>query len=336
MVRIKKIFSITVTFFIIILLSGCVKTTLQAEETTIPSTDETSFTTDDSTITTDETYSLIEGKDYYYHLNEFYGSIFTQKYDIYLPLDYKEMNECKVIFLLHGGAWLSGDKNAYFDFDSLIDYMVTNYDAVVVNMDYRLGGTSTSSASVYDMIDDITACIESAKNTLSSLSIAATEMAIGGHSAGGHLALLYSYEYLNESTIPIKFVYSLSGPTDLTDEAYTSMLASWATEFGEENVKKIVMNLTDTSSYEEGLSAFSIVSPINYVTDESIPTLIFHGNQDEIVPYSNSTSLRDVLLSHDCIIHLITIEGGSHTDTALYSKMTLFLNELDSYVALYF
>jgi hypothetical protein len=65
-------------------------------------------------------------------------------------------------------------------------------------------------------MDEITACIKSIKKELKSQEFDETklELAIGGFSAGAHLALLYGYTN-KDNIIPIKFLINIVGPITL-------------------------------------------------------------------------------------------------------------------------
>jgi uncharacterized protein len=61
-----------------------------------------------------------------------------------------------------------------------------------------------------------------------------------------------------------------------------------------------------------------------YLPNVTAPVTIFHGNNDWIIPHSNSNRLRPFLKPND---EFITIEGGSHNDLATFP---LYQQKLDS------
>jgi pimeloyl-ACP methyl ester carboxylesterase len=75
------------------------------------------------------------------------------------------------------------------------------------------------------MIDEINATIKSIKKELINIGFDGEklEIAIGGGSAGAHLALLYPYGFLKNSEIPIKFVINMCGPVTLDDYYYIQL-----------------------------------------------------------------------------------------------------------------
>ena len=91
------------------------------------------------------------------------------------------------------------------------------YDYITATMSYTLLINNFTNYNIYRILDEITACIQSIKEELKSrnFDINKLEIALGGTSAGGHIALLYSYSMKNSSPIPIKFIIDIVGPISL-------------------------------------------------------------------------------------------------------------------------
>ena len=53
-------------------------------------------------------------------------------------------------------------------------------------------------------------------------------------------------------------------------------------------------------------------SPLTYVSSDDAPVLFFHGDADQIVPFSQSEILRDALLEAGVDAELVRIKGGGH------------------------
>ncbi|MGB3005702.1 MAG: prolyl oligopeptidase family serine peptidase, partial [Chitinophagaceae bacterium] len=54
------------------------------------------------------------------------------------------------------------------------------------------------------------------------------------------------------------------------------------------------------------------VSPINYVTKDSPPVFIVHGDADPTVPYEQSVDLHKKLLEVGVNTEFMTVPGGLH------------------------
>ena len=65
----------------------------------------------------------------------------------------------------------------------------------------------------------------------------------------------------------------------------------------------------------------------SYVQLVNAPVTIFHGTNDEVIPYSNSEKLKEVLRAKD---EFVTIPGGKHNNL---SESSLYHQKLDSLLA---
>lgn len=201
-----------------------------------------------------------------------YGSQPRQVYDLYLPAN--RTSSTKTMILIHGGGWNSGSKA---DMNAFRDFLRDQFPEIaVVNMNYRLAGPNLSP---YPMqIDDITSVIDDLRDKKNEYVIG-EEIGFIGASAGGHLALLWSYGY--DTRNQVQMVCSIVGPTNLTDEAYLSTtnqtLEAMLAQFG----------------FDE--SQLETASPLHRVGTDAPPTVLFYGGRDPLIPNSQGMDLRDRL-----------------------------------------
>ena len=182
-----------------------------------------------------------------------YDAASTYRYvDAYMPTDSAHLDPATPVFLyLHGGGWIAGSRKD--EALSLVPYLV-KAGFVVISMEYGLWFgmnqredvnlgvygwhdlnvldivdyifKNEHPVSVYDMMDDITACLNYLKTDyLPSLGLTCTNIGIGGYSAGGHLSSLYAYKYAATSPIEIAFELDLVGPVRLLDEGYLHVVS---------------------------------------------------------------------------------------------------------------
>lgn len=149
--------------------------------------------------------------EYYEELNTSYGTDIDQKFDLYLPAN--RTNDTKVLILIHGGGWTSGDKT---DMNFLKDIIRQDLPNIaIVNINYRLADDNNAP---YPMqINDITSVINYLKN-IDDDYIFSDDYGFIGISAGAHLSLLWSYSF--DTNNNSKMVCSIVGPTNFTDSAY--------------------------------------------------------------------------------------------------------------------
>lgn len=236
------------------------------------------------------------------YLNIAYGAHEQQVFDIYLPEGRTNL-KTKVIIIIHGGGWINGDKSAFTDF--AIQLKENNPDHAIVNINYVLG--NENHFAFPNQFFDINKVINFLKKNKNEYHIN-PEFGLIGSSAGGHLALHYSYKY--NTFNDVKFVVSLGGPTNFLDHHY------------QDQREELFNSLVDQDYYQENsLIAQSInevnitsvlkkLSPIFQVNKKSSPTLLIYGNQDQLVPISNATYLSNYLINHNIEYNLEVFEGG--------------------------
>lgn len=239
-----------------------------------------------------------------------YGTNAQQKMDIYLPAN-RDTNNTKLMILIHGGAWIEGDKSDFSIPD--IKKLLPGY--AFANMNYRLYSNGQNKFPAQE--EDINAAVSYLLSKQSEYKFS-KKIVLLGASAGAHLALLQGYKYAN--IITPKAIVSYFGPTDLTylynHPAYSlvpSLLAS-------------IIGYTPT----QNANIYANSSPINYVTSKSPPTLLLQGDADILVPVDQANLLNDKLTTAGVTHQLVIYKGEEHgfTDATMsdsFLKITAFL-----------
>lgn len=208
-----------------------------------------------------------------------------------------------LILFIHGGSWVSGSKDGYYN-DLIMWCKDRGFAACAINYRYTL-----SSYSYEHILKDIDHALKKVKELAFEKQLDLKNALLTGHSAGGHLSLLYSYYLKDTAPITPSCVVNLSGPTDLTDPNYYkggpnivlsvtfSLLTKRLITFNNHNSKKDVL-----------LKA----SPITFIDNFTVPTLTAHGVKDSVVPYSNATILHDILNQYNIENMLIPFPNSDH------------------------
>ncbi|MFD0939325.1 alpha/beta hydrolase [Pedobacter boryungensis] len=148
-----------------------------------------------------------------------YGNDPKQTMDVYLPPN--RTSNTSVIIFIHGGSFIGGDKA---DFNKHAIYLA-GCGYAVLNVNYRLvdgsGLTNTSlepphiesEIKVKDQVSDIATAVDFAIAHAKEWVVSSKRIAIAGHSAGGTLALLYSYDLRNSNKV--QAVSNMAGALDL-------------------------------------------------------------------------------------------------------------------------
>ncbi len=210
-------------------------------------------------------------------LNVSYGTNSQQKIDVYLPAT-RSTTDTKVMIMIHGGAWNSGDK---VDFNEYVDSLKKREPTYAIfNINYRL-------ANISDLFPaqelDIKAAVEFIYNKRQEYKIS-DKFVLVGASAGAHLALLQGYKY--STPVKPKAIIDFFGPTDLIDMYNNPPNAL---------VQPLLVAVTGVTPTVNTLYMQS--SPINYITSQSPPTMILHGGTDIVVSPSQSVLLNTKLQS---------------------------------------
>ena len=135
--------------------------------------------------------------------------------------------------------------------------------------------------------------------------------AVGG-SSGGHLvSMLGTTEAAPAGTSSkVQAVVALYPATDLYDFAKTgngganALLTLFTGAYLDRNVGP---ETPEAALYREA-------SPVTYVSNDDAPFLLIHGDQDQVVPFSQSERLRAALIEHGVTVELMPIAGGGHGD----------------------
>lgn len=232
-----------------------------------------------------------------------YGKHPRQSLDISLPAGAGKEQPVPIVFCIHGGSWSGGDKKDF----NWIRENVNDYGCAYVSINYRL---VQDNATYKEMLNDIRSAISYLKENAEGYHLKTDKMCMIGNSAGGHLALLYSYS--ETSPIPVSCVCSQVGPTDFLDPGQIELN-------GREKLH-LMNRLLGTHLSLEDIddpdfafpSAWSLASPVYHVNGHTPPTVLAYGVKDELVSYTNAIRLKDKLEQHGVAHRLITYPNSGH------------------------
>ena len=246
----------------------------------------------------------------------------TQLLDIHLP---SGDGPFPVVVYYHGGAWLIGDKANAPEAQGILDAIVGKGYAVV-SVNYRLASEAKWPAQIYDC----KAAIRYIRANADTYNLDADRIAVFGASAGAHLALMTgltngmaSMEDLTmgnaEYSSDVMAVVSNYGISDLTKWNYRESLYSWLGD-------PIKALLGDHYTEEQALAA----SPITYVSKDSVPVYLAHGQNDTLVETYHSTNLQAAL---EAVIDPELVDtyypaNAPHADTTIWNSTESITNIL--------
>lgn len=209
--------------------------------------------------------------------NVAYGADSMQRMDIHLPAN-RSTDSTKVLVLIHGGGWASGDKSEFGVAIHILQKKLPDY--AIFNINYRLATQTANHFPTQE--EDLKSAIQFILRNRDEYGVS-KKIVLLGASAGGHLALLQAYKHQN--IIAPAAVVSFFGPADMAD-----MYNKQANAYYKYGLQLLVGG-TPAAKPE----LFKSVSPLNFVTDKSAATIIFHGEKDRLVPLAQSQALKKKL-----------------------------------------
>lgn len=204
-----------------------------------------------------------------------------QQLDLYIPK--KEIKKTAVMFV-HGGGFNAGikdDMTFHAKYFARKGYLTTS-------INYRLGDEGTYPAAKLDTID----AIEWMKKQANQYGYSSDKIVLLGYSAGGAVALNAGFD----DTTNVAAIISGAGVTDLNALAVTS------------DIPELKYNI---DQYMGGKPA-AIASPVNQVTKNSPPVLMFHGIGDNIVPETQSIKLAKILKANLIPYEVVLFDMTGH------------------------
>lgn len=234
------------------------------------------------------------------------------KVDIYYPLD-KSKEKHPLVYFCHGGGWISGFRNQPNNI-SWCRYLASR-GFIASSIDYRYGYNNT----IKDILADYSDGLEFIRSRSDELKIDTNNIVLIGLSAGGHLALLYSsfntFMEHTEKMEGIKSVVAYYPPSDLKD-LFNKDSKSLFTRFATSRTLK------GTPVTEE--EVYKNYSPINWLSEKMIPTLVVHGKLDTIVPFDSSIKFIKRLKALNVPSYFLVHSKGFHSfDTELKDYTTI-------------
>ncbi len=232
-----------------------------------------------------------------------------QTLDLYYPEKSTRDQKLPLVVYIHGGGWMSGNKQEGRGF---ADVITGTGQYIVASINYRLIQDALWPAQIHDC----KAAIRFLRGNAAKLGIDADRIAVMGSSAGGHLATLLGTSsrekalegslgsFLKESST-VRAVVNFFGPTNF--ETFFGE-GSDIVEMARSNAPIRMLGGND----EEIRKNARLASPVHWITRQDPPVLTAHGTEDNIVPYAQATELDEKLRKAGVETHLIAMQGAGH------------------------
>jgi len=214
-----------------------------------------------------------------------------------LPLDFypaRKRTPAPLVVMIHGGSWQSGARTDLAE----INTALADHGYSVAAVSYRFAPNHPFPAA----LDDVRAAIRFLLANSVRLGIDTARIVIAGRSAGGQLALLAAYTARDPA---IRGVIGLYSPADLI----------WGYEHpSNPRVLNSTQALEDYigGSPTAAAARYHAASPFDLAGTTTVPTLLIHGANDELVSVVQSERLDRRLALHNAPHLLIELPWATH------------------------
>jgi len=214
--------------------------------------------------------------------------------DVYDPDDGESDRPAVVVY--HGGGWAEGEKGQL----EALERGLAERGIVCFDANYRLSGEATFP----EPVEDGAAAVRFAREHADEYGIDPGRIATTGHSAGGHLAAL---------------IAAADGDFDPDDAAVSSAVAATAPISGAYDLRDRDPEAANDlerqflgGGPEEVPERYERASPAAHVDGATPPTLILHGDADDLLPVEGAREYARVLRGAGRPVELGIVPGGSH------------------------
>lgn len=219
----------------------------------------------------------------------------AQRLDIYYP---SSGGPWPVLMYVHGGSWREGDKAEGEGWRGLNDQGI-----LVASVNYRMAAEGKFPV----MIEDVQCAVRYLRANSAELNIDPNRIGAVGASAGAHLVSLlgtvadtavFEKQAHPDQSSAVQAVISMSGFSDFTVDLPSGINSSVYYAFGKLS--------------GSGAPEMEVASPVTYVSADSPPFLILHGDNDGVAPIEQSQILHDRLTEAGASSQFVIVENGDH------------------------
>ena len=212
-------------------------------------------------------------------------------YDVFRPA---QPNGAAVAFMVSGG-WFSRWAPAEQRLPGFRDLLDRGFTVAAVHHG------SAPRFKVPEAVQDVRRAIRHLRQNAKSYGIDPTRIGVFGGSAGGHLALMLG-------TAPDAGDPSAQDTVLRESDAVQAVVAYYPPV----DLRQIVGPSERFPALDFPKEQAEAISPIVHVSSDDPPTLLVHGDADQLVPVGNSQRMHEALGAAKVENKLIVIEGGDH------------------------
>lgn len=258
--------------------------------------------------------------------------IYGRKHGVALTLDVftpAATNGHGIVFMVSGGFFSSKAMINPVFFQEFLDrgYVV-----------FAVVHGSQPKYAIPEIVQDIHRSIRYIRHHAGRYGVCADRLGIAGASAGGHLSLTMgtqggpgdpqAADPIDRENSAVAAVACFFPPTDFLnygqpgeDAVGVGILKDFRPAFGPE---------AETAAGRQRLGRE--ISPVNFITEESAPTLIVHGDDDRLVPFQQAERFVDGARAAGVPVRLVVREGQGHGWPTLFADMAILADWFDEHL----
>jgi acetyl esterase/lipase len=270
--------------------------------------------------------------------------IYGRKFGLSLTMDVfapkKDANGAAVIWVVSGGWFSNPDA---INPKTSAEFLKRGYTVFAV-----VHG-SQPRFTVNEIVQDMNRAVRFIRSKAKEFKIDPDRIGVMGGSAGGHLSLMLgnagkmgdanSRDPIDRLSSQVQAVACFFPPTDFLNwgkdgYAMTSKTIGDsfkpALDFHEfDKTRKLFVRIEDEGKTNEILKS---ISPITYVSSQSAPSLIIHGDADKLVPIQQSERIMEKFKAAGVPAKLIVKPGVAHGWPGLDKDLVTFADWFDTYL----
>lgn len=247
--------------------------------------------------------------------------------DIYYPAGHSEGDDAPAVVYVHGGGWTSGTRTAGEGIRYIPSLVAQGF--VVFAVDYRLSPAYLFPAH----IQDVQCGVRHIRANAETYGIDPDRIGAIGGSAGGQLVnllgtaedgdfeLVGGYEDFSSE---VSVVVSMYGASDFSDPNMDAHNAAHTRVFG------------DDTTTDEPADPLWAASAVNYVDRGDADFLLLHGEEDPVVPISQSERFEETLSDAGVDVTFVRVANAGHGFVPTGGTPSPGANELIVMVAAFF
>ena len=201
-----------------------------------------------------------------------------------------------------GGGWNSGSPTQFVKYCERLN----ERGMVGIVVDYRV--RSRQRVQAKSCVEDALDALRYVTANADTLGIDSERIGVGGGSAGGHLAASLGTIHVHLPEAPK--VMALFNPATILAPVPSNLSDAPLPEL--EQMNTVLRAKEEQLRTRIGLEPVEL-SPFHHVANNSPPTIIFHGTNDETVPYESAMLFAWHLRKKGVFVDLKTYEGAGHT-----------------------